>query len=316
MPTNKHIVVIGAANADITGISTEPLRFNESNPGRMNSGAGGVGRNIADNFARLATNQNIDTYLLSALGDDVYGKMVLEESLKANIDMSQCQILAGQPTAAYFSIVDYNGEMRSAISDMSIVDSINVDYLSTQTDLINSAELIVLDANLSQSAIDFICINFNHIPIFVDSVSAVKAIKITANIKHIYCLTPNLNEAEILSGINIRNDNDLAKVASFFHANNIQHLFITLGSNGIYISSLVDGLIMQDHRPAFQGDIINSNGAGDAFMAGIIFAHMQGINGRQQVDFAQACAFLNCTSEHTIDRELSFNKVTEFLETK
>lgn len=315
MPNNpQHIVVIGAANADITGISDEPLRYSESNPGRMTLGAGGVGRNIADNFARLAADDAVTTYLLSVIGDDVHGKMVQEQSLQAGIDMSHCQVVAGGQTASYFCIIDYNGEMRSAISDMSIVEQINVNYLSANAELINSAELIVLDANLSQQAIDFVCMNFNHIPIFVDSVSAVKAVKITPHIKHIYCLTPNLNEAEILSKIQLRNDDDLARVAEFFHHKGMGHLFITLGSKGLYVSAPVEGQITIDYLPALEGEIVNTNGAGDAFMAGLIYAHLKSMDTIEQANFAQSCAFLNCQSEHTVNQNLSLQGVMKIME--
>lgn len=316
MPHNSHshIVVIGAANADITGISIDPLSFNESNPGKMTLGAGGVGRNIADNFARLAADDHITTYLLSAIGDDIHGKMVVEESQLAGINLDHCQILAGHQTASYFSIIDYNGEMRSAINDMSIVEQINVEYLASKAELINAAKLIIVDANLEADAIDYICENFNHIPIFADTVSAAKAHKIVKNIDYIHCLTPNLNEAEIISSVRVRKDEDLAKVATYFHQKNINNLYVTLGGKGVYISSKVDNVVLADYLPAYEGEITNTNGAGDAFMAGLIYAFIQNMSHKQQAQFAQACAFLTAQSEHTISQKISRQLVAEFLE--
>lgn len=314
MPHNNYIIVIGAANADITGISNEPLHFNESNPGKITIGAGGVARNIADNFARLAAHDNITTYFLSAVGDDLHGKMVIQESQNAGINLDHCEVMAGHQTASYFSIVDYNGEMRSAINDMEIVEQINIPYLSRHAELISDAKLIVLDANLEADAIDYICENFNHIPIFADTVSAAKANKIIKNIEYIHCLTPNFNEAEKISSLRIRNDDDLPKVATYFHNKNIRNLYITLGGNGVFISSDVDGIILSDHIPAYKGEILNTNGAGDAFMAGLIYAFVNGMNHKQQASFAQACAFLTAQSEHTINKNISHQMVADFME--
>lgn len=312
--TQSHIVIIGAANADITGISTKPLNFNESNPGKLIMGAGGVARNIGDNLSRLLADDNRTVYLLSAIGDDFQGKLVADESQAAGLDLTHCQTLTARPTASYFCVIDSNGEMRTAINDMSIVEQINTEYLTKNAELINSAELILLDANLTQAAINYICQNFNHIPIFADPVSAAKAKKISPNIQHLHCLTPNLNEAEILSGITARNDHDLANIAHFFHHKGIKNLFITLGAKGLYASSIVDDILSAEYLPALQSEIINANGAGDALMAGLIYAHINKMPMQQQANFAQACACLNTQSKHTINRQMTLEKISTLLD--
>ena len=71
-----YAVVIGGANMDICGCSHDNLRIGDSNPGKVRTSAGGVGRNIAENLARLGT----DTRLLSAVGNDQYGHHLLEVS--------------------------------------------------------------------------------------------------------------------------------------------------------------------------------------------------------------------------------------------
>lgn len=305
----QHIVVIGAANIDLTGISATHLNLGESNIGKVSIGAGGVGRNIADNFARLSTQDNVKTYLLSAIGDDAHGKVIAEQSKQAGIDLAHCQILKGHPSAAYFSIVDHQGEMSSAINDMSIVEHIDVAYLSSKSTLINQAKLIVLDANLPQQSIDYICQNFAHIPIFADPVSAVKAAKLKPHLQAIYCLTPNLNEAEILSG-----SKDLEKIANSLHQQGVKNLYITLGDKGISVSN--QNGTSPTHLPAFNGKITNVNGAGDAFMAGLIYAFIKNMPQSKQIIFAQACAFLTAQSESTINKNINFVAVTKLLESQ
>uniref|UniRef100_A0A2A4YUQ4 Pseudouridine kinase n=1 Tax=OCS116 cluster bacterium TaxID=2030921 RepID=A0A2A4YUQ4_9PROT len=316
MTEQNHIVVIGAANADITGISTNPLKLNESNPGKINMGAGGVGRNIADNFARLAQNDQITTYLLSAIGDDLYGKMVSEQSRQAGIDLSHCKICPDAATATYFSIVGHTGEMSSAINDMQIVEQIDVDYLTSKAALINQAKLIVLDANLDQTAIDYICQNFHHIPIFADTVSAAKAAKFSAHIKSIFCLKPNINEAEILAGSMVNGQDDFEHIAAFFHQQGLQRLYITLGAKGIYSSVQDNAGICAEFVAAFTGEISNVNGAGDAFMAGLLYAFINKKTQSEQIQFAQACAFFTAQSEFTINKNLNFEAVTKLMESQ
>ncbi len=50
---NKTVVVIGAVNMDICGRPDKTPRMNDSNPGTVSFGAGGVGRNIAHNLCLL-----------------------------------------------------------------------------------------------------------------------------------------------------------------------------------------------------------------------------------------------------------------------
>ena len=57
-------VVIGAVNMDIGAISTAPLREKDSNPGRVRTALGGVGRNIAHNLCLLG----VDTAMITVLG--------------------------------------------------------------------------------------------------------------------------------------------------------------------------------------------------------------------------------------------------------
>ena len=65
----NHVLVIGAANLDIKGIPEEPLLAGTSIPGQIRTSLGGVARNIAENLARL----DVDTVLLTAVGDDPTG---------------------------------------------------------------------------------------------------------------------------------------------------------------------------------------------------------------------------------------------------
>lgn len=313
--TSPSVIVIGAANADITGIASDKFTEYESNLGELSLSAGGVGRNIAENLARLISTQNVKTYLLSAIGDDLYGQMIWHESQAAGIDLSHCQKLNRHKTATYLSIIDEQGEMRGAINDMSIVEQINVDYLTTKSELISHAQLIILDANLQQSAIDYICQTFAHIPIFADTVSSVKAQKLASNFKHIHSLAPNLNEAELLSGISVKHQDDLVKVAEYFINKGIQNLYITLGEEGVFSACVKNGRMSHMHLPAMQGKLVNANGAGDAFLAGIAYAWLQKPNPNDQIQYGQACAHFAMASKSTVNPQLSHIKISEYLET-
>ena len=54
-----YIVGIGAANVDVHGRSKKAINLHDSNPGHMNTSAGGVTRNVSENFARLGGKQSV-----------------------------------------------------------------------------------------------------------------------------------------------------------------------------------------------------------------------------------------------------------------
>ena len=67
---SPYAVVIGAANMDIQGYPGTPLVQKDSNPGQVKISCGGVGRNIAENMARLG----LDVKLLTLLGGRCPGR--------------------------------------------------------------------------------------------------------------------------------------------------------------------------------------------------------------------------------------------------
>jgi pseudouridine kinase len=118
------VVVIGGANIDLRGRTTgEVLERHTSNPGKINVGSGGVGRNIAHNLALLS----VPVTLLSAVGDDGEGIRILEETGKAGVKTDQMIISGEHPTGIYLAILDEKGEMEVAVSDMRILEEVTAD---------------------------------------------------------------------------------------------------------------------------------------------------------------------------------------------
>ena len=70
-----RIAVVGGANMDIGGFPSAALIPGDSNPGQVRMSVGGVGRNIAENAARMG----LEVELITALGADGNGRMILED---------------------------------------------------------------------------------------------------------------------------------------------------------------------------------------------------------------------------------------------
>lgn len=61
---SAYVLGVGAANVDIHGRSKKSIVMHDSNPGHMNTSAGGVTRNVCENLSRLG----VSVKLISAVG--------------------------------------------------------------------------------------------------------------------------------------------------------------------------------------------------------------------------------------------------------
>ena len=127
------------------------------------------------------------------------------------------------------------------------------------------------DANLPAESLRFLAESCTP-PLFVDPVSTVKAEKLRPILGKIHTLKPNRIEAELLSGVAITDAESLHRAAQVLLDTGLRRVFISLGSQGVYAASH-EGALLLPCRPA---EPVNATGAGDAFMAGLAWAYLEG----------------------------------------
>lgn len=303
---NEEIIVIGGSNIDIQGFSKEKLIKNDSNPGSIELSVGGVARNIAENLSLLGEKIN----LVSALGDDIYGKKILNELKASNIVTDNILISKNHPTSTYLSILDNDGDMDIAISAMDIFDEITSNYLREKSGIIKMSKCIVLDTNLPKETINYIVNNYNDKDIFIDTVSTTKALKIKDIIGKFHTIKPNKYEAEILSGMKINGEEDLEKAGDFFLDKGVKNIVITLGKDGVfYKNNTISGHIKSPNI-----NIINATGAGDAFIAALIYGYLNDFSIEKGVSFSIASSILAMKSHDTVNRNMSIDNISNIIE--
>ena len=217
--SNQYAIVIGGANMDICGAASNSFKIKDSNPGIISMSAGGVARNIAENLALL----ECQCHLIAAIGNDDFGNSLLNQANAVGINTDKILKLENKKTSTYLSIVDDTGEMISAISDMSIVDTITPEYIENHDKIIQKASVIVLDTNIPEKTLSYIINRFKEVPIIVDAVSTVKTMKIKKHLSGIHSLKCNKIEAEALSGI----EDDLNAIINWFHQRGVVRVYIT-----------------------------------------------------------------------------------------
>ncbi|WP_352418512.1 PfkB family carbohydrate kinase [Proteiniborus sp.] len=297
----EYVTVIGGANVDIQGFSFNKLKLNDSNPGKVKVSAGGVGRNIAENLSRLG----VRTKLITAFGDDLYGNMIANECRTAGIDIDNCLVLKNSPSSSYLSVLDENGDMKVAISDMDIINKLNVDFIKSKIHVIENSAAIVIDTNLSEDIIEYLINNFRHKVFFVDTVSTTKAKKVKDFIGCFHTIKPNIYEIEELTGIKIVEDSDLEKAAEILLNKGVERVFITLGKDGVFYKDKIISMCVD--APNIK--VVNATGAGDAFMAGLVYCFINDMRIQDTIHFSLVTAGMALSHENTINPNITAEKI-------
>lgn len=296
------ITVVGGINIDIEGSPFEKLKYHDSNPGRINLAFGGVGRNIAENAARLGG----DVAMVSVIGDDQMGKAAKMELEDLGVDTSCIRTLQGRNSAMYLSILDDMKDMELALCDMDIIEAITPAFLEDYRDFIAGSGIIALDGNLSEELLCCCVEMFRGIPVFFDPVSSAKAVKARNCLGGFDSIKPNIIEAEILTGITIDGDEDVRRAADRLLEKGVKRVFITLNRDGVYYrDSESEGFI----RPADNLKIVSATGAGDSFSATILLGSVQQRKTDEIARMGMAAASIAMESGGAVNREMNLKEL-------
>lgn len=299
-----YVVVIGGANIDIIGTPNAKPIIKDSNPGKTNMSLGGVARNIAENLSRL----DVKVEFITVLGDDGYANEIKNNCKKLNIGLSHSLIIPNERTSTYLCITDELGDMQLAISDMEIYKYISPKFLEEKLDFINNSRLCVLDTNIPTESLYYLMDNCK-VPIFLDTVSNSKTEKIKDIIHNVYTLKPNLMEAEILSNMKISSHEDLEKATEIILKKGIKNLFVSLGSKGVYYTNGKE----KGYTPIIDNNIVSTTGAGDSFLAAVVWAYLNNLNIEETAKVGIAASSITVKSKLTVSEDMSVNNIKKLL---
>lgn len=303
--TDSYVAIVGGCNIDIQGFPANKLIYRDSNPGKIKVSLGGVGRNIGENLVKLG----VPVKLISVIGNDIYGKKIIDESKLIGLDILDSLILEGETTSTYLSILDEQGDMALSISHMDIFDRMTVEFIKDKSHIIENAMLTIVDTNMPEEVIEYLITAYKNKDFFLDTVSTTKAKKVKDLIGYFHTIKPNKIEAEILSGIQIKDESDLISASEYFLQKGVKRVFISLGQDGVYFN---DG----KHSGRAKGPIIeavNATGAGDAFMAALAYCHVNDISIEESVKMGIAASMLAISHENTINPSMSIENIKSYM---
>lgn len=306
------VVVIGGANMDIKARSRAAAVAGTSNPGHSAMSVGGVGRNIAENIARLGTR----SYLVAAVGRDTLGDILVRETADAGVHLDYLT-RSEHATGTYTAVLDATGELVIAVSDMVATEALSPADVDAARDVIAAADLLVLDGNLTGETMSY-ARNLGAAagvrtvlePVSVPKAAAVAALPGMFDPAHpLYLVTPNRDEVTALTGLPAGTDAEVAAAADALHARGVTYVWIRLGRDG----SRLSGPGGVTHLTAPETAVVDVTGAGDCLLGAFCHALLGGADPAEAARFGHAAASLTIGSEHTVRPDLTHRLVATAL---
>lgn len=294
----RYVAIIGGANVDIRGCPIGRLIERDSNIGTITRSAGGVGLNIARNISLLGE----QVVMLTALGCD--GDSTIIEGVCKNSGIDITRAVRGERTATYLYIEDELGDMRLAINDMGVCELIDRAYVARYAEVIKKAAAVVIDANIDSKTIAYAAL-LSKGPVFVDTVSAEKALRVRDALQFGIHLKPNILEAGALCDREICDKDGAVAAAKEIIEKGASDVCISMGASGALFCSR-DECEFLDVQPC---NIVNATGAGDCMSAALVVSYLHGMSARERLKFAQTAAAICMESPMSVNESLSFEGV-------
>lgn len=289
---------------DVVATSHAELVPGTSNPGFVRTTPGGVGRNIAENLARLGT--PVD--LVTAIGDDLAGEMIRERCTDAGVGLEHV-VTSVFGTGTYTAILHPSGEMSLAACDAAGMDGLTVADVEPALGAVTRDDLVVVDANVppAVAAAVLTATRERGVRCVLDVVSYPKAVRlrdvVLANPP--WLVAPNLEELVALLGRPVALP-QIGEAARELVGRGIEHVWARLGPVGSVLAAAGgDGLPTATEFTPPPVPILDVTGAGDALTAGFLHALLGGASVTEAAAYGHRVSALTLMTNDSVRADLS-----------
>jgi ribokinase len=283
----KKILVIGSSNTDMV-IKTDKL----PSPGETVLGGtffmnpGGKGANQAVAAARLGGKVTFVT----KVGNDLFGKQALGVFKKEGIDISNIAQDDKFPSGVALIIVNQIGENNIVVAPGSnenlLAEDISPNHFTT-----GKFEILLLQLEIPLMTVEYAALTAagSGVKVILNPAPAQKLHDYL--LKHTWLITPDETEAEILTGIKVRDELSAEAAAEVFRKKGVENVIITMGAAGAYLKSesftgMIAGKVVTP---------IDTTAAGDVFNGALAVAIAEGMTLKEATEFANSAAAISVT---------------------
>lgn len=296
----KSVLVIGAVNRDIKARCCDPIvHLADSNSAIISQHDGGVGRNIADVLGRL----EMPTTFITAFGSDDVSQAMRAHLESYHIDLRYALTMENMRSDMFISIHDVDGELLTAVNQMTLIKYITPAYVQSKEALITAADFVICDCNLPQDTMAAIAKMPRRGKLVIDAVSASKIMRIRDIVDEVDILKVSRIEALSLCGAPIESSAE-SLVLSLCDLG-IGQVIVSDGPKGFYINNGNE----IHHFEAITATPQTVTGAGDCLLAGYIYSLANGDATIRACEIGRQAAFLSTKSVASVNNYITLDNI-------
>ena len=285
--SKRQILVVGSSNTDMVIKAAHLPRPGETIlGGTFFMNPGGKGANQAVAIARLGG----PVTFICKTGSDIFGHQSQQLFEEEGINTSYVFSDSGNPSGVALITVDENAENCSVVASGANANLLPSD-LEKAEEAIERADLVLMQLEVPMETV---C--------FVADIAWQKGKKVILNpapahplpadlLRHLYLITPNETEAEMITGVKITDESSAGEAARALSGMGVQHVIITLGSKGALIYSNGKAEMV----PALKVEAVDTTAAGDVFNGALTVALSEGRSLKEAARFACKASAISVT---------------------
>lgn len=281
------IYIIGSSNTDMVVQSDKiPAPGETILGGTFFMNPGGKGANQAVAAARLG---GIVTFVAN-VGNDLFGKQSIDHFRNENINIQFISIDPALASGVALINVDRKGENCITVAPGSN-RNLKIDQIDKALSSIESPAIVLVQLEIPLAVVEYVierCGLLGH-RVILNPAPAAKLNEVV--FKNLFLITPNESEAELLTGIKIKDSTTAIQAAEKLQFLGVQNVVITLGAKGVYLHSATSKQFVQ----AVIVTAIDTTAAGDCFNGALAVALSENISLDNAVEFACEAASISVT---------------------
>ena len=283
--SKRQILVVGSSNTDMVIKAAHLPRPGETIlGGTFFMNPGGKGANQAVAIARLGG----PVTFICKTGSDIFGHQSQQLFEEEGINTSYVFSDSGNPSGVALITVDEKAENCIVVASGANANLLPSD-LEKAEEAIERADLVLMQLEVPMETV---C--------FVADIAWQKGKKVILNpapahplpadlLRHLYLITPNETEAEMITGVKITDESSAGEAA--LSGMGVQHVIITLGSKGALIYSNGKAEMV----PALKVEAVDTTAAGDVFNGALTVALSEGRSLKEAARFACKASAISVT---------------------
>ncbi|WP_316817014.1 ribokinase [Pedobacter nyackensis] len=281
------IIVTGSMNMDmVVKTSHIPQPGETVLGGTFFMNPGGKGANQAVAVARLGG----EVAFIGKIGDDIFGKQSSQLFDEEGVDTLGILSDAENPSGIALITVDQLGE-NSIVVAPGANANLEPDDVEQAFSLYPDGKILLIQLEIPMRTVEFAAryAQGKGMTVILNPAPANDLIPELFSLIDI--ITPNVNEAEVLSGVKITDITSAKEAAESLHKQGVKNVIITLGKLGAAL--LEEGVFY--HIPAPEVETVDTTAAGDVFNGALAVAVAEGRSLKDAASFACRAAAIAVT---------------------